>query len=271
VRGHTGRLRQRVNNKDLLVFGCIMDARSGAAVEAYHEAGYDVLLIDREHTALNSETVLEHIRLARALDFPCMVRVAEDCYHELGRTLDQAPDGIFVPRIRSRAQVESLVRMVKYPPLGMRGLAGSSCPAGKYVGWKSVAEQIECVNRDLVVGIQIETVEALDDLDGILSVPGVDIAVVGPDDLSAGMGIPGQLTAPEYVAAVERVIGACRRHNVLPGIAGGDPAAVRQWIERGMRAIWYAADVCLLWQAATQQLSKLHEALAGLDLRERAR
>lgn len=257
----TGLLRQRVDNKDLLIFGCIQDARSSAVVEAYHDCGYDVLLIDREHTPLNHETIADHVRVARALDFPVMVRVAEDCTHELNRTLDQAPDGIFVPRIISREQVETIVRTVKYPPLGVRGLAGSTCPVGKYVGWGSVAKQIETVNRNLVVGIQIETAEALADLDGILSVPGVDMALVGTDDLSMRMGIPGQLDDPKFIEAVERVIDACNRHGVLPGYAGGDPAVIARWIERGMRVIWYASDIFLLWTGAARQLRELKEAL----------
>lgn len=264
-----GTLRRRVENKDLLIFGGIMDSRSTAVVEVYKEAGYDVLLIDREHTPLSEETIAEHIRLARALDFPCMVRVAEDCYHELNRTLDQAPDGIFVPRIRSRDQVENVVRTVKYPPLGMRGLAGATCPVSKYVGWDSLADQIETVNRNSVVGIQIETVEALDDLDGILSVPGVDIAVVGNDDLSIRMGIPGQLAHPDYVRAVEGVIEACQRHNVLPGIAMGDPAMAVEWISKGMRAIWYSADICLIHEGAVRGLRALKEGLRASGGAER--
>src|SRR5664279_5265739 len=114
MRGCTNQLRRRVDARELLVFGCVMDSRSGAVIEMYQEAGFDAVMIDREHTALNSETILEHIRMARALDFPCMVRVADPSYHELNRTLDQAPDGVYVPRIRSRADVEHVMDTVKY-------------------------------------------------------------------------------------------------------------------------------------------------------------
>jgi 2-keto-3-deoxy-L-rhamnonate aldolase RhmA len=131
------------------------------------------------------------------------------------------------------------------------------------MGWGSVPEQIEAFNRDLVVGIQIETAEALADLDGVLSVPGVDIAVIGNDDLSLGMGLPGRLDSPEYIAAVERVIAACERHGVLPGIAGGDPAVISHWVERGMRAIWYASDICAMWAGVQKQLADLRDALEG--------
>lgn len=262
MQGCTGLLKERVRRKDVLITGCIMDSRSGAVVEMYHESGYDVLMIDREHTALNSETILEHIRMARALGIPCMVRVADASYHELGRMLDQAPDGVYVPRIRSRAEVEAVVKTIKYPPLGVRGLGGSTCPAGRYMGWPHVRDQVEALNRDMVVGIQIETAEALKDLDGILSVPGVDIAVVGNDDLSLGMGIAGQLDHAAYIEAVMNVIAACQRHNVLPGIACGDPAKIRFWLDRGMRVFWAAADICLMWQAAREQIKAIKAAVA---------
>lgn len=259
----SGKLRKRVDNGDLLIFAGIQESRSGSTVEVYCDAGYDALMIDREHTSLSEETISDLVRVARLLDFPVMVRVAEDCYHELNRALDQGPDGIYVPRIRSREQVEQIVRTVKYAPLGIRGLAGSTCPAGKYYGWGSVPEQIETVNRNLVVGIQIETAEALADLDGVLSVPGVDIAVVGNDDLSMGMGIPGELNHPDYIAAVDRMIAACRRHGVLPGIAGGDPDFVSFWIGRGMRVVWYTSDIYLLWDAAVRQLGALKDRLGA--------
>ncbi|MCG3147165.1 MAG: 4-hydroxy-2-oxo-heptane-1,7-dioate aldolase [Verrucomicrobiae bacterium] len=263
MQGCTGELMRRVKRRDFLLTGCIMDSRSGAVVEMYHDCGYDVVMIDREHTLLNSETILEHIRLARALGMPCMVRAADASYHEICRVLDQAPDGFYVPRIRSRAEVEHVVRTAKYAPLGQRGLGGSTCPAGKYMGWPTVVEQVEFVNQNLVIGIQIETAEALADLDGILSVPGIDVAVVGNDDLSLGMGIVGQLDHPDYIAAVTRVIAACERHGVLPGIACGDPARLRFWKDRGMRVFWVAADICLMWDAARRQINGVRAAVAA--------
>jgi len=261
MRVHTNTLRERVRREDLLVFGGIVDSRSGAAVEMYHDVGYDVLLIDREHTALNSETILEHIRMARALGLPVMVRVAEEDYHELNRTLDQGPDGVFVPRIRSRAQVEEVVRTVSYPPRGVRGVAGSTCPAGRYMGWPSLPEQLAAITEAVVIGIQIETREALEQLEDVVSVPGVDIAVIGCDDLTVALGAPGDVRSDAFVAAGEAVIATCRRHGVLPGIAIGDPRLAADWVARGMRVLWYATDVTLMWSAAAQQLQRLHEAM----------
>ena len=263
MRGCTGLLKERVRNGDMLLVGCIMDCRSGSAVEMYHECGYDVVMIDREHTALNSETILEHIRLCRALGIPSMVRVADHSYHEFNRMMDQGPDGIMVPRIRTRADAEGVVNAVKYPPLGQRGLGGSTCPVGKYMGWPKLTDQIAHVNEQLVVGIQIETAEALADVDNILSVPGIDMAVVGNDDLSIGMGIPGQLDHPRYLKAVETIIAACEKHGVLPGIAGGDPTWVRYWRDKGMRVFWCAADVVSMWDATRKGMTAIRAGLAA--------
>ena len=262
MQGCTDVLRRKVAGDDILYTGMIHDSRSGSAVEAFHEAGYDVLLIDREHTYFDNSTVLEHIRLARALGMPVMVRPPDDAYASVCCVLDQAPDGIFIPRIRTRADVERVVELVKYPPLGKRGLGGSTCPVGKYLGWGSVTEQIDYVNRDVVIGIQIETADALENLEEILSVPHLDIAVIGNDDLSIGMGIPGQWQHPDYTAAVQRMIDICLQYHVLPGIAGGDPAWVRFWAERGMRMFWCGSDVIAMWQGVARQLQQARGAVA---------
>jgi 2-keto-3-deoxy-L-rhamnonate aldolase RhmA len=263
MKGFTGELKRRVKRRDTLLFGCIMDSHSGAVVEMYHETGFDAIMIDREHTALNSETIREHIRLARALELPCMVRAADNSYHEVCRFLDQGADGVFMPRIRTRQEAERYVAHVKYPPVGLRGIGPSTCPAGKYVGWNHPTEMADYSNESLVVGIQIETAEALADLDGILSVPGIDVAVVGNDDLSLGMGILGQLDSPQYINAVKSVIAACERHGVLPGIAGGDPTWVRYWHDQGMRLFWCAADIVSMWTATRTGIAAIQASLAA--------
>ncbi len=264
MKGLTGKLKERVKRKETLIAGCVMDSRSGAVMEMYQDCGYDMALIDREHTALNSETILEQIRIARALDLPCMVRAADSSYHEACRFLDQGADGIFMPRIHSKEEAENFIRNVKYPPLGVRGLGASTCPAGKYMGWNHVKDMVEFFNENLVVGIQIETAGAIADLDGILSLPGIDVAVVGNDDLSLGMGIVGELESREYIDAVMRMIDTCEKHNVLPGIACGDPERVHFWHDRGMRLFWATADICLMWSAAQNQMANIQAALKGL-------
>ncbi|RIH63975.1 hypothetical protein D1164_16710 [Mariniphaga sediminis] len=264
MKGLTGELKKRVREKDTLLAGCVMDSRSGAVIEMYHETGFDLIMVDREHSGLNNETILEHIRLARALGIPCMVRVAEPGYAELNRTMDYAPDGIFVPRIRTREEVENIIKMIKFPPKGVKGYGASTCPAGKYVGWENPLEQLDFFNKNFVVGIQIETAEALENLDDILSVPGIDIAVVGNDDLSLGMGIPTQFDSPEYIAAVKKIISTCNKYEVLPGIACGDPVRIKFWKEQGMRVFWAAADIMSMWLYTKQSYKAIREELAKI-------
>ncbi len=257
-----GKLKRLLHSGNPVFFGCVMDCRTGMIMEAYRDSGLDAVMIDREHTALDRTTVLELIRTARLLDLPCMVRVPHNVYSEICPILDQLPDGVFLPRVRSRADVEQLLRTVKYPPAGQRGCGASTCPAGRYVGWQGgSAEMIAALDRDTVVGIQIETREAADQLDDILSTPGLDVAVIGNDDLSVGLGIPGQYRNPLYLETVRRMIAACRKYGVTPGIAGGDPEWVRFWLREGMRCFWVCDDPGLIWNGARSVAENLHRVL----------
>jgi len=262
MKGCTGKLKQRVKNRDILLHGCVMDCRSGSVIEMYHETGFDVILLDREHTGSSCETILEHIRLARALEIPCMVRVAEISYAELNRVMDQAPDGLYVPRIRTKQDVEEVIRLAKFPPKGVKGFGASTCPAGKYVGWQpDLRQQIDFFNNDFVLGIQIETKEVLENLEEILAVPEIDIAIIGNDDLTLGLGMPGQFDHPDYLAAIRRVIATCQRYGVLPGIACGDPEKIRFWKNEGMRVFWAASDIVSLWTHTRQLMTTIRDLL----------
>lgn len=261
MKGCTGYLKERVKRGDVLLQGMIHDGRSGAVVEMFEECGFDTLVIDREHTYLDNETVLEHIRMARALDLPVMVRVPEPSYAWINCLLDQAPDGIYIPRIRTRAEVEDIMNTLRYPPHGVRGLGGSTCPAGKYLGWPHVRQQVDYFEKHLVVGIQIETAEAFENMDDILSVPGIDIAVIGLDDLSLGLGMLGEWDSPEFKAVEQKIVSACQRHGVLPGIPGGDPVKIAHYVEQGFKVFWCASDLCCMWAGVQQQYNRIAAAL----------
>jgi 2-keto-3-deoxy-L-rhamnonate aldolase RhmA len=101
----------------------------------------------------------------------------------------------------------------------------------------------------------------MDNLDDILSVPGIDIAIIGNDDLTLGLGIPGQFDNPDYIAVIHRVINTCNRYGVLPGIACGDPEKIRFWKSQGMCAFWAAADVVSMWTYTRQQMATIRTKL----------
>jgi 2-keto-3-deoxy-L-rhamnonate aldolase RhmA len=261
MKGCTGHLKARIKRGDTLLQGMIHECRSGVAVEMFHSCGYDTLLIDREHTFFDNETVLEHIRLARALDMPVMVRVPEPTYAWVNCLLDQAPDGIFVPRIRTRAEVEELFKILRYPPQGVRGLGGSTCPAGRFTGWPHVRDQVAYFSENLVVGIQIETAEAYANLDSILSVPGLDIAVIGLDDLSCGLGITGEWNHPRFTEALANIVASCKKHGVLPGLPCGDPAAIARYAAMGFKVFWCASDLMSMWHGVRNQIDGIRAVL----------
>lgn len=261
-----GALKRRLKEGQLVVCVQANAFRSTALVEVFHEVGYDVLNIDLEHTALTIEKVADHIRVARTLNMPCMVRVASPDYDNLNRVLDQGADGVYIPRIRSAAEVERVVELIHYPPKGIRGVAGYGCPVAKYRGWSSLSEHLQTVNSNLVLGIQIETREALENLEEILAVPGIDAAVIGADDLSTALGIPGETSNKIFIDAVERVIEVCRKNRIVPGIPCATPEAASEWITRGMRMLWYGLDIGLVWEAASRRLNGLRETLSSVGL-----
>ena len=154
------------------------------------------------------------------------------------------------------------MEIIKFPPQGIKGYGASTCPAGKYLGWRNPLDQLNFFDENFVVGIQIETAEALNNLDSILSVPGIDIAVVGNDDLSLGMGIPAQFDNPEYITAVKKIISFCNKHDVLPGIACGDPIKVKFWKDQGMRVFWAASDIISMWHYTKQNYEAIREQLS---------
>ena len=260
-----GKLKQWLREGRLLVGAQANVFQTPAVIELFHAAGYDMVTIDFEHSALTIETASEQIRLARALDMPCMVRVATPDYDNLNRPLDQGADGVYVPRIRSADEVDRIVKMIHYPPKGERGLAGYGCPLSKYRGWATRAEQVRAVNENTVLGIQIETREALENMADILAVPGIDVAVVGCDDLTAALGIPGETGDARFLDAVERFIALCQTNGVAPGIPCPNPEAAHQWIARGMRVLWYGLDAGLLWEAAARRIEGLRRELAGTE------
>lgn len=264
----TGQLKKKLQKQQLTVCVQANAFRSSAAVELFFNAGYDVLTIDQEHTALGIEAVGELVRVARCLGMHTLVRVATADYDNINRVLDQGADGLFIPRIRCAEEVRTIVKTMRYPPEGIRGLAGYGCPIAKYHGWGSISEQIYAVNNNTVLGIQIETQEALNQLDEILSVPGIDVAVIGCDDLSAALGIPGELENSIFLNAVQTFIDACVRHNIVSGIPCSHAETAAQWVSKGIRMIWYGVDIGLLWEAAERRIQGLSQSLASFGMHD---
>jgi 2-keto-3-deoxy-L-rhamnonate aldolase RhmA len=237
--------------------------RTPEVARVYAAAGFDFVFIDMEHSSFSLETVAELVRAARQAKITPIVRVPQAEYVWVSRVLDGGAQGIIVPRVNTPRQVEEIVSWTRYPPRGIRGFACTSAATdGETL---SPTDYIEHVDRETLVVIQIERQEALDNLDRMLAVPGVDVACMGCMDLSADLGVPGEIGHPRMVAAIERVHEVATRNHLASGIITPDMSLIEQWVKRGMRFASYATDALLLLAAAHDTASQMRRLCPGGD------
>ncbi|BDG60197.1 HpcH/HpaI aldolase family protein [Caldinitratiruptor microaerophilus] len=226
------RLKEWLREGRTLV-GLFVSIPHPALVEMAGFAGFDFVILDNEHGPAGIETTENLIRAARAAGVVPVVRVSSANTQEILRTLDIGASAVQVPQVNDRATAELAVRSAKYPPEGIRGVANSTRAAGW--GFFGGLEHIERSNAGTAVVTHVETVEALRNLDDLLTVPGIDAMFIGPTDLSTSMGHPGNPGHPEVQGAIEGAIRRIAAAGKAPGILVGDPAAYRAWREKGAR------------------------------------
>lgn len=221
-------------------------------------AGWDYILIDTEHASFGIETVANLLHVSSAIGLPALVRVPETQRSLLSRPLDAGAMGLMIPRVESRAQAEAIVRYTKFPPVGDRGvILGSAHNAYRPVDGRRFLRQ---ANAELLLIMQIETQAGIEHLDEILSVPGLDVALIGPYDLSTALGIPGEVNHPRMQRAIEAFLKGCRRYGVVPGNFVTTVEDGRVWLQRGMRFLIYGVDFLLVMERSQQVLSELRQA-----------
>jgi 2-keto-3-deoxy-L-rhamnonate aldolase RhmA len=233
----------------------VFEFGSVAAPRILKEAGWDYILIDTEHASFGIETVANLLHVSSTINLPALVRVPETQRSLLSRPLDAGAMGLMIPRVESRAQAEAIVRYTKYPPAGDRGvILGSAHNAYQMVDARKFLRQ---ANAEILLIMQIETQAGLAHLDEILSVPGLDVALIGPGDLSASMGVPGEVNHPRMQRAIDAFLKGCRRHGVVPGNFVTTVEDGRAWLRRGMRFLIYSADFLLVMEQSQQVLRQL--------------
>ncbi|HEU5219040.1 MAG TPA: aldolase/citrate lyase family protein, partial [Gemmatimonadales bacterium] len=212
-------------------------------------AGFDFVIIDNEHGSFNVETIADLSRAARDLGVTPVVRIPELTYAHVAQSLDGGGQAIMLPRVTTRAQVEECVRSMKYPPEGRRGAVLGRGHTAFRAG--PLADTLAGMNRETFLVIQIETAEAVERLDDLLTVPGVDAALIGPTDLSLALGVAGKMEDPKLVGAIEKTMAACAAHGVVPAIHTNDLAMTTSWAGRGMRMVSINSEVGHLVGAAS--------------------
>jgi 2-dehydro-3-deoxyglucarate aldolase/4-hydroxy-2-oxoheptanedioate aldolase len=236
--------------------GCGLQCyRSAEIPRTFRAAGFDYVFIDMEHGSFDLETVQDMIRSSADAGITPIVRVAELLYSLVARLLDSGAQGIILPRVEDPALLSEALSWIRFPPDGKRGY-GINPTMIRYEA-RSFPEIIEHMNRNTLAVVQFETLTAIDRADEFLSLKGVDVAMVGPADLSIALGIPGQFENPLLVSTIESLIAKCNRHGVVPGIQTRSLAMSKFWAERGMRFIGTAAEHALLLEKAKETVGQL--------------
>ena len=234
--------------------GTILQIPSASVAQILAQAGFDWLVIDTEHGPIDIETLHAMFVATRGTDATPVVRVARNLDWLAKRVLDVGALGVMMPGVNSEEEAHAAVAAVRYPGEGVRGFG----PAFAASHWGvPVSEYVKNANREVMAIVQIEHIDAVERIDRILAVPGIDLPLIGPYDLSGSMGLLGQVEHPEVQRAIDRVLAAAKRAGLPAGIFGGMAEEADAYHERGFQAVLVGVDAAFLTAGATSTLSRI--------------
>jgi 4-hydroxy-2-oxoheptanedioate aldolase len=249
--------KQRLKKGEVVYGTMVRMIRTPEVIPVLAAAGWDYIVVDTEHCAFNSETLRDLSLMAGYEPLTLLVRVPDKHYHQLAQTLDFGANGLVIPRVETVEQASMIVQSTKYFPLGQRGASKTSI--GARFPDCGTMEYLEWANRETLIVVQIESEMGVENANEILSFEGVDAVMIGPFDLSQSMGIPGEMDNPRLQDACRRVIEACQRSGVAPGIHLQSYQAVERWVKEGMRFITFQYDMSLLRDRSIEALARLRK------------
>lgn len=254
-------LKQKLLKKEVTI-GSWITIGDSAIAEIMAKSGEDWLAIDMEHSALTIAQCQELIRVIDLCGITPLVRVGENNPLLIKRAMDAGASGVIVPMINSLQDAQKAVAAVKYPPLGSRGV-GLSRAQGYGVSFKRYCEWLE---KESIVIIQIEHIDAVENLEEIFCVKGVDAFIVGPYDLSGSLGVPGDFGAPKMEDALRKIRQIAERKKVCAGyhVVFPDSALVEKKIREGFTFIAYSVDFLLLGENLRQGLQRINKGVASI-------
>ncbi len=247
-------LKQRLAKNELTIGSWITLGHPSIA-EIMAGAGFDWLVVDAEHSVIELSEIQILIQAMDAHDCPAIVRVSSNDANQIKRVMDAGATGVMVPMVNSAADAEAAVRHTYYPPRGTRGV-GLARAQGYGAAFKSY---LDWLSSSAVVIVMIEHRDAIDNIDEILAVAGVDAFIIGPYDLSASMGMPGELTHPDVQKAIKRA----RKAGLARGIPGGvhvvepDRDELYRQIDSGYRFLGYGLDIRMLDSLCRRDLADI--------------
>jgi 2-keto-3-deoxy-L-rhamnonate aldolase RhmA len=209
------------------------------------KAGLDALILDTEHNTWDRREIQRMITLHHLANIDCIVRTGSRNPNELYHLLEDGATGLMVPLVNTAADAAALAAAVKFPPAGGRGLDGASLDNNFYI--EGTATYPPVANAETVLIVQIETPEALANLDGIASTPGVDGLFIGPSDLALRFGCALDWTLSQMTAAEDAVAAAAKKHGIAWGRPAGTVEQIARVVSKGGRIITHGSDFAALW------------------------
>ncbi|MEN9610091.1 MAG: hypothetical protein RLZZ628_905 [Bacteroidota bacterium] len=247
-------LKKRLQQGETLN-GCWLNLGSALTAEIVGQAGFDWVLIDLEHGVGTEKDVLAQLQALESTPTAAFVRVESAEPARISRVLDMGAEGVMCPKINNAVEAKKVITGLHYPPFGQRGVA-------KMVRATQFASNFEAyyqTSKERILGIiQIETVEALEHLDEIAALEGVDVLFIGPADLSMEMGIFGQFEHPRFVSALKKIVQAAEKAGKATGILFFNPEDYKKYHEMGIRFIACGADATFVAEGARQMAKKLN-------------
>lgn len=204
--------------KDLLKSGKTVIGTTGSTssdVGMLADSGFDFILFDTQHSPMETKQLIPAVQAMREKKAAPIIRVSSNRADLICFALDAGARGIVVPMVNTKEEAEAMVAACKYFPLGNRSNAGVRGEWGEFKDYRSY---LDTVNKDLLIIPMIETQQAIDNIDAILSVPGIDVFLVGPSDLSIELGVPLDYPCHTYQRGLDKIAAACKKHGVVPGM-----------------------------------------------------
>jgi 2-keto-3-deoxy-L-rhamnonate aldolase RhmA len=237
--------KQKLHSGEI-VYGLTLTIGTPQIAELVANLGFDWIWIETEHTTMSLDTVLAQLQAISGTGTKAIVRV--DCNDQttIKRVLDMGPDGILIPSINSREDAEKAIKFTKYPPLGERGIGlaraqGYGLNLGSY---------IQSANDEVATIFMIEHIMAVQQINDILQVEGLDAIMIGTLDLAGSMNLQNDLSNPLIEAEVQKVLLACKEAGIACGAFVGDPNQAKARISQGFKVLTLGADVLLLASSA---------------------
>lgn len=223
------------------VFGSFVKLDAPAIVELYGIAGFDFVILDAEHGCYTHAGLENMIRTCERMGMSSVIRTPDAGEANILHVLDSGASGIQVPSLRSAAEVREVIKKAKYWPLGERGSA-RACRAG---GYGTMPDYEQRANRETLVSVHVENKEMVQDIEALCDIDELDVLFIGPGDLSASLGHPGNAAHPDVVAAIDRVIdvAAGRKHI---GTVVANAAQLESYVARGVQYIAWLSELGML-------------------------